>query len=646
MPGLEVAARPWLYPYAGFGDTDIALRLKPLGRIAPASTPSLKTGSYRKVLSRCRDYAADYFLQAFFYDIAMARTISSVVNMAESKKMAPETLASEMAAFEMYWHREGQKLEDICRQMKGRLPELFFTLAPAEWAYPLHQGALPPVTDEELSKHQILMTLHIYNTMQALLRKLVVEEGDALASCGIEAILHWCMRFEFQKRGTIHAHVICWIDTVANFHPEQLTGRSGAEHQSPLVHLLEEIFHCSVDVQGGRCRHNLLTYVTGYVTKASDALQFRSKDRNAVGSAQDATRWRQVYRLLCKRSPLEQEIAMDMFGMSMVRASFTGAFVHAPVPGSMAINNDRHLYNAYQQWLEKPQVEGDASKDPVPSQTNFIEWCRFFDVKKTVPNREPSEAKHGRQTFTYTLRRRNVVGRGAGKVCAVAMSFPFELLDIYIGSWAAIFKKNQPEEGIWPRPAAEVPENMVHLGTLLLPQNGQDVPQRRAWDAKIEHLISTVETDLDVRGLGRSRVATFGHRTRACAMVLWEVLHGLTRAEDWSANQLFRAPSRSWSPEQQQALAAIEHRTSITDANEAALSQRTLQVTGGPGTGKTEVVIAAALAASEHGLRVLVGASVGLLVSMYRQAFMGCFLWVAFMGCNVAAQIGKTTLFL
>ena len=145
--------------------------LKALGRIAAASTPSLKTSSYRKVLSRCRDYASDFSLQAFLYDVSMARTISSVVNIAESKKMAPETLASEMAAFEMYWHREGQKLEDICRQMNGRLPELFFTLAPAEWAYPLHQGALPPAKDEELSQHQILLTLHIYNTMQAPLEK-------------------------------------------------------------------------------------------------------------------------------------------------------------------------------------------------------------------------------------------------------------------------------------------------------------------------------------------------------------------------------------------------------------------------------------------------------------------------------------------
>ena len=84
-------------------------------------------------------------------------------------------------------------------------------LAPAEWKYPLHHGALPPADDAELSKYQTALTLHIYNTLQALLQRLFLEHGDALAEMGIEKIDHWCMRFEFQKRGTIHVHVVCWL---------------------------------------------------------------------------------------------------------------------------------------------------------------------------------------------------------------------------------------------------------------------------------------------------------------------------------------------------------------------------------------------------------------------------------------------------
>ena len=47
-------------------------------------------------------------------------------------------------------------------------------------------------------------------------------------------------------------------------------------------------------------------------------------------------------------------------------------------------------------------------------------------------------------------------------------------------------------------------------------------------------------------------------------------------------------------------------------------SRRVLRVTGGPGTGKTEVVIGAVQAALEDGCRVLVAGPIGLLMSMYK----------------------------
>ena len=149
-------------------------------------------------------------------------------------------------------------------------------LEPAEWKFPLHEGVFPPAPGKELKEHQQLLTLHMYNVIQALLRKLFFEDGDALMACNITEVLHWCMRFEFQKRGTIHVHVLCWIEMPPEYSPESLTGRSKEQHDSKLVRLLESVFRCSVDVQGGKCSANLFKYVLGYVAKASDALQFRS----------------------------------------------------------------------------------------------------------------------------------------------------------------------------------------------------------------------------------------------------------------------------------------------------------------------------------------------------------------------------------
>ena len=52
---------------------------------------------------RCASYPADFKLQCLLYDIAMARTISTVATLAASKHMAPEAIASDMDMFEAYW---------------------------------------------------------------------------------------------------------------------------------------------------------------------------------------------------------------------------------------------------------------------------------------------------------------------------------------------------------------------------------------------------------------------------------------------------------------------------------------------------------------------------------------------------------------
>lgn len=386
----------------------------------------------------------------------------------------------------------------------------------------------------------VLQAEEAWNQLSAFLPDMVTQvmfwpEADTcfwVFSREIEEIQHWCLRFEFQKRGTIHVHVVCWLQMLPGHHPEQLTGNSNVQ-KSRMVDFLESIFQCSVDVQGGQCRKALLNYVTGYVTKASDSLKFRSKDRRDVGGQEADSIWKQIYRMLCKRSPLEQEMAMDMAGQSMVLASFTGAYVHAPIPGSQAVNHDRHLYNAFQDWLkgntslkqtknkaDEPQDPEDCHAkggeadlqpeeettqphrrkseppaDPKPEETNFLEWCRYFDIASLKPTDDTDKYPAG---FSYELRRRNVAGRGSGKACAVAMQFPYELLDIFVGAWAATFKKSMLEKTIWPVDKAQVPENMVHLAANLKPKKEDS---QSAWDTRVAELTDEAADDLEIRGV-------------------------------------------------------------------------------------------------------------------------------------------------
>eukprot|EP00971_Amphidinium_carterae_P067123 1328638-Amphidinium_carterae.2 len=220
-----------------------------------------------------------------------------------------------------------------------------------------------------------------------------------------------------------------------------LTGRSGEQHQSKMVKLLEQLFKCRVDVQCGDGSHNLLRHVAGYVAKASDALQFKSPE--ALSNSQNST-WRQTYRLLCKKSPLEQELVMEFVGLPMVRHSFTGDAVFAPIPGSKADNSSRHAYSAYQQHL---RADLDCTAHGSTKGLSYLQWLRKYRITARTPAKD--------NTIHYKVGLRNVAGVSTGKTATVAIWFTFELLDIFIGSFAATFLPEMDERRLMPHPVAE-----------------------------------------------------------------------------------------------------------------------------------------------------------------------------------------------
>ena len=148
---------------------------------------------------------------------------------------------------------------------------------------------------------------------------------------GIEEVLDYSFRWEFQGRGTIHVHAIAWVKFRDGVEPRQLDGRSNqSDAKSDLLRHLESAFNASIDVQCGDGSAVLLRYVAGYVTKASDALTFKQKEYLQEGST---STWRSVYRLLCKKAPLLHEMTMEFACGLMMEASFRGSTVYAPLPG-------------------------------------------------------------------------------------------------------------------------------------------------------------------------------------------------------------------------------------------------------------------------------------------------------------------------
>ena len=316
MDGVEVAARPVLYARSSFGDTDIKPRLMSLGHINEKQLPSIKTSFLRKYLSRCADYANDYLLFCLLHDISLARSLMQLVSIAEKKDMTADAAAQHLHTFDSYWRLQQSILEDKCRQL-DRLPNLFITVAPAEWKFPLHLPTLGGAKDAgELSKVQGILTLHmhearfLFNKSHFETNYLIVCKKSQVLVKGLRSIFKskskffsevddYCMRIEFQGRGTLHVHCCVWATIEKTYGKvldrHVLHGKSNSDHCSDLVNDLERMFGASVDVQvDDGTGHALLQYVTGYASKASDSLQFKSKEYAA--KANQCNKWLCTYR--------------------------------------------------------------------------------------------------------------------------------------------------------------------------------------------------------------------------------------------------------------------------------------------------------------------------------------------------------------
>ena len=71
-------------------------------------------------------------------------------------------------------------------------------------------------------------------------------------------------------------------------------------------------------------------------------------------------------------------MALDFLGVPLIISSFLGSTLYPPVPGSLAVNSSRHIYNAFLQEMQKPE---NLEKAP----QRFIEWARVHKVVRTKP---------------------------------------------------------------------------------------------------------------------------------------------------------------------------------------------------------------------------------------------------------------------
>ena len=420
------------------------------------------------------------------------------------------------------------------------------------------------------------------------------DEPSASRTCATA----YCLRFEYQGRGTIHVHHVAWVKLVKGPFPDpaaRLCGKTGERHFSPLVTYLENLFRASIDVQCGRGEHCLLRYVTGYISKASDALKFKANVATESGEAASAASWRQIYRMLCKSAPLQQEMALYFGAAPPIRASFLGGNLFAPIPGSKAVNNSRHIYNAY--------LRRDADADGEGSPMSFIDWAR---LRRVIVHRSQEEEENN-TSYCYEVKLRAERGVGSRRErCALGIRFPFELLDIYIGSWLSVFVPRRSEEEVLlsDEDRARTPEGSRFVAAAL---------RHPAFAGDVSGLLRPIVAELQMRGIDKNRRITFCARIRTTALLLEATWRGDIDPASWSTKCPARLPDRHWSPQQRRLLDDVAAFLDEGDANVFDANARNYFVTGCPGTGKTEVLIQCAINCAENNGCVLNACPTALL---------------------------------
>ena len=247
-------------------------------------------------------------------------------------------------------------------------PNLFITIAPAEWKFPMHCSAQAyyPDRGQDIAAFS---TIHMYRLIRDTMEAMLLENS----SQWFTKVFHYVIRLEYQQRGTIHFHIAIWC--IPKHLPSHYKGRTGSTiddrkrpgHQdtSPFHAYIEQLFNCHVDVQWTTGR---LNYINGYTTKGHDAMDF-SLDKLHTATGKEA-KWLAIYRLLCKKVVCSPEVALWFAECPPMVRSCRIMQCYAPTakPSHLKNNATEKLYEFYLQ-----QETADR--------TSFLDYCRRFKVK-------------------------------------------------------------------------------------------------------------------------------------------------------------------------------------------------------------------------------------------------------------------------
>ena len=211
---VECALWPHLYVHRNLCETGMQSRH---GQASSTHRASTAASFLQKARSIVLDYSTSYDLLQFQYDLWLWKACSGAVGGAQGR--CKTWAALDQKPFSpTYWHWELRYLVDLVDQF-DRAPDVFLTIAPSEYRWPLPQWVRDAMSFCGLgpTKYAFGETLSFATGLQEIVRSVLAGSGgrftqhvfrDQRGRRNVEMCFY---RFEFQQRGTLHMHALVWL---------------------------------------------------------------------------------------------------------------------------------------------------------------------------------------------------------------------------------------------------------------------------------------------------------------------------------------------------------------------------------------------------------------------------------------------------
>ena len=406
--GVECALWPNLYPNFSFCETSLS---------GQESRVNSKIAFMTKVFSQISDYGTSFELLQIHYDIWLFNTVSGAITTAQQRSCSPATSLQAKTFSPEYWKWQLRCLIDCVKQF--RFPNIFITISPSEWFFPLppwleNLQQISGLGETNLADFE---TLHFVNTLEQIVRGYLCGSNDCKWRNHLFAntlktaennVLNYFYRYEFQKRGTVHLHMLVWLK---NMQPINVTpiradipwadidsaylvyslqksdkdnlpicneSKVETENRKSLLKIChpEEAFEqnirgyistllpslqCSMDVQSSDGHGLLLKYVSSYVAKSQDVYHSESL------YSPHTTPYEAAYRHLKDMAPLEPEMWLVHSSKKIAWSPHRLKKFTVPMPTTTSNNKLLQKY-----WSR-------------PRRFSLLQWLREFDTSKGHP---------------------------------------------------------------------------------------------------------------------------------------------------------------------------------------------------------------------------------------------------------------------